>query len=74
MKTIDVTPTWGEWGNIFYRFAQLGKRKAVEALHPDLAKALAAAQALSAIQKSLNDEQNACAQAVMASELHKQGF
>jgi hypothetical protein len=74
MKTIDLTPTWGEWGNIFYRFAVSGERKPVESLHPDFAKAFSAAQAFSAIQNSLTAEQLEKADAVFRAEMAKQGF
>lgn len=74
MRTIDVAPTWGEWGNIFYRFAVSGERKIVESLHPDLAKALSAAQAFSAIQASLDVVQLDEATTVFHAEMAKQGF
>jgi hypothetical protein len=67
-------PTWGQWGNIFYRFAVSGERKAIEALRPDFAKALSAAQALHAIQASLSEEQAEIAQKTIHAEMAKQGF
>lgn len=32
MRTIDMTPTWGEWANIYRRFAESGEAKAVREL------------------------------------------
>lgn len=74
MNYIDVAPSWGEWGNIFYRFALSGERAAVESLHPDMAKAFAAAEAFRAIQDSLNAEQRLRVRGVVETEMRKQGF
>lgn len=73
MRTIDVTPTWGEWGNLFYQFALLGEEAVLEKMHPDMAKAFAFAEAFKAINASLSHEQNLEAQAVIEAELKKQG-
>lgn len=32
MRTIDMTPTWGEWANIYRRFVESGEAKAVREL------------------------------------------
>lgn len=74
MDCIDITPSWGEWGNVFYCFALSGERAAVESLHPDMAKAFSAAEAFRAIQDSLNAEQLSHAKSVMNAEMRKQGF
>lgn len=71
--TIDVTPTWGEWSNIFYRFAISGERKIVESLHPDMALAFSAAEAFKIIQRILPAELSAQAEAVLRAEMAKQG-
>ena len=42
---IDVTPTWGEWGNVFFRFAVSGESQALAKLHRDFALAMSAAEA-----------------------------
>jgi hypothetical protein len=71
--TIDMTPTWGEWGNVYRRFAE--GDAGIAALRPlanDFAKAMAACQALSSID--LTDEQQAIVNRVMRAELVKQGF
>jgi hypothetical protein len=49
MKTIDMTPTWREWGIMYARLAETGERKACAAMRPDLLKALTAAEALSTL-------------------------
>ena len=74
MRTIDMTPTWGEWANIYRRFAELGEAKAVCELRGDFAKAMAAAQALQAITGTLSDEQASIVAKTMTTELMKQGF
>jgi hypothetical protein len=74
MTHIDLTPTWGQWGNIFYRFAVSGERKPLELLHPDFAKAMSAVQAFHALQDSLTPEQAEKAEAVFRAEMAKQGF
>lgn len=74
MDYIDITPSWGEWGNMFYCFALSGERAAVESLHPDMAKALSAAEAFRTIQDCLNAEQLSRAKDVMDAEMRKQGF
>lgn len=72
--TIDLTPTWGEWGNIFYRFAASGERKTIETLHRDFALAFSCAEAFKTIQRLLPNELSAQAEAVLRAEMVKQGF
>lgn len=74
MQTIDITSTWGEWGNIYARLAASKEVKAIGAMRADLARALAAAQALQAIQGTLNDSQQAIVSSTIAAELTKQGY
>ncbi len=74
VETIDLTPTWGEWANLYRRLAESGEVKAVRLLGADLAKAMAAAQALQSITGTLSDEQRATVSKVMSVELAKQGF
>ena len=71
-ETIDIAPTWGEWGNVYARLAENGQTAAIRYLRRDLARALAAAQALKALP--LTDEQQTLATRVMMEELVKQGF
>lgn len=72
--TIDITPTWGEWGIIYRRFAESGERKAITALREDLARAMASCQALNVIGKTLTDEQRAIVSRVIVEELTKAGY
>ncbi|OIQ72192.1 hypothetical protein GALL_461880 [mine drainage metagenome] len=73
VETIDLTPSWGEWGNLYRRFAESGEAKAIKMLRPDFAKAMASAEAFKAIQKTLSDEQQKIVADVLARELGKQG-
>lgn len=70
----DLTPTWGEWGVIYRRFAESREVRALKPLGPDLAKAMAAAQALQDIMGTLTDAQQASVAKTMVAELTKQGF
>jgi hypothetical protein len=72
MKIIDITPTWGEWGNVFYRFAVSGERKAVETLHEDFARVTAMAEALKVVLPALTVGQAEKVNAVMRAEMAKQ--
>lgn len=71
---IDLTPTWGEIGNIARRFALSQEVKAFKHLEPDIAKAFAMAEALNQIMKTLNDEQIETVSKILVAELAKQGF
>lgn len=73
-KTIDITPTWGEWANIYRRFAESGETRAVRELRADFAKAMAAAAALNAIRSTFTDEQAETVSKTVVAELSKQGF
>lgn len=69
-----MTPTWGEIGLLFMRLAPSDERRAVEAMRSEVARAMAAAQALSQIMPTLSDEQARVVSTTMVSELKKQGF
>lgn len=71
---IDLTPSWGQWGNIYARFAETGETKAVRVLRKDFARAMAACQALQELGNTLTDEQKSIITSVMARELAVQGF
>lgn len=73
VTTIDLTPTWGEWGNVYAQLAESGETKAVKRLHTDFARAMAACQAFNELQNTLSPEQLAIATATMNAELVKQG-
>lgn len=72
--TIDMTPTWGEIGNLFMRLALSNEVRAIEAMKSEVARAMASAQALIAIQKTLTDDQQAIVAKTIAAELAKQGY
>lgn len=71
---VDVTPTWGEIGNIYTRLAESKEVKAIKGMRSEIARALAAAQALQAIADTLTGEQSAIVSKTMTEELTKQGF
>lgn len=74
-QTIDLTPTWGEWGNIYRSIAERSDQgEALKHLAPDMARALAAGQALNAILGTLTTEQEATVARVLTDELTKQGY
>jgi hypothetical protein len=73
-KMLDITPTWGEIGNLFMRLALSNEARAIEAMKPEIARAMASAQALVAIEKTLTDEQNSIVAKTLAAELTKQGY
>ncbi len=74
IQTIDMTPTWGEWGNTYRRLAESREVKALRHLGEDLARAMAAAQALQNIIPTLTGEQQAVVAKTLTEELTKQGF
>jgi len=71
--TIDLTPTWGEIGNIVIRLMLTGETGALEHMRTEVARAFAAAEALQKIQAQLPDDLSELACKVMAAELAKQG-
>lgn len=74
MRTIDLTPTWGEVGLLFIRLALSREVKALGHMKSEAARAFAAAQALQAITKTLTDEQADIVARTLAEELAKQGY
>lgn len=74
VRTIDLTPTWGEWANIYRRFAESGETIAIKHLAPDLARMAASCEALKKISSTLTDEQQKVVAETMTAELTKQGF
>lgn len=73
-ETIDFTPTWGEWANMYRRFAENSQGNACRELRPDFANAMAAAQALKEIRATLTAEQAESVSKTIAAELKKQGY
>lgn len=74
MRTVDITPTWGEWANVYARFAGSGEGAACKELRGDLAKMAAAAQALQAVLRDLPEPLANRVAHVLTDELGKQGY
>lgn len=73
-EMIDVTPTWGEFGRMYVHLAESQEVKVIRGLRPEVAKAMAAAEALKAVQSTFTEEQHRLASKVMTAELKKQGY
>lgn len=67
--TVDLTPSWGEFGLLYARFAESGERTVVAKLRHDHAVAMAAAEALKQLEESLSPEQLKLRDQVIAREL-----
>lgn len=74
MRTIDVTPTWGELGNLYCRLAEAQEVKAIRGMRSEVAKAFAAAESLNSISDTLTDEQRKLVSETLSAELQKQGY
>lgn len=74
VETIDLTPSWGDVGNIVHRLAAGGDADVIVKMKPDIAQAFAMASALKALLPTLTEEQQSLASTVLISELSKQGF
>ena len=74
MQTIDLTPTWGEVGNIIWRFATSNEQAALKHSHNEFARAFALAEAFSRIYATLTEDQKDQASKIVCEELAKQGF
>lgn len=68
---IDVTPTWGEIGLLFWRLAMSGERGAVEEMRGEVARAFAGMEVLSRIKSTLTPEQRAVFDEVWEAEKAK---
>ena len=74
MRTIDLTPTWGEVGNIIWRFATSNEQAALKHSHSEFARAFSMAEVFSRVYATLTEEQKDLATKVLCEELTKQGF
>lgn len=76
METIDLRMTWGEWGNMYARMAECGETKAAKELRRDLARAMAAAEALKKLklEGTLTNVQVMLINEVFEQELQKAGY
>ncbi len=73
-RTIDMTPTWGEWARIYQQLAESGERNALVHLRSDFARMAASAEALKAVMDVLDDKQLSIVSDTMTRELTKLGF
>lgn len=71
---VDMTPTWGEIGNMYTRLAESKEVAAIKQMRSEIAKAMAAAQALKEIQHLLSPEQADIVRKTLTAELSKQGY
>lgn len=71
---VDITPTWGEIGNIVKRLAMSGERQALQKLWPEAARAFASAEALLTVLPLLNEEQSKVVAKTLTQSLGKQGY
>ncbi|MBT0960244.1 hypothetical protein [Denitromonas iodatirespirans] len=72
IDTIDLSLSWSQFGVMYARFAESGECAVVAAMRNDLAKAMAAAQALRELSASLTAEQLAKRDMVFQHELANQ--
>lgn len=72
--TIDLTPTWGEIGNVYTRMAETGEHAAAREMHSEAARAFAFAEAFKTIHASLPADLRELAKATIGVELRKQGI
>lgn len=68
---VDVTPTWGEVGVLYFRLFDSKEHKAEAHLRPEIARALAIAQGFTAIEDTLTEEQAKTARDSIAREIAK---
>lgn len=74
VMTVDLTPTWGEIGNVYARMAESGERAVVRELRGELARAFAFAEAFKTVHAALPVELRQLADKAVNDELRKQGF
>lgn len=74
MRTIDLTPTWGEVGNIVWRIAVSNEQAAMSHMHSEFARAFAMAEVFTKLYDSLTDAQKDQASKIICEEMTKQGF
>lgn len=72
--SINMAPTWGEIGLLFMRLALSKETAAIKEMRSEVARAMAAAEALSVIRDTLTEEQTKIVSATITRELRKQGF
>ncbi|MBU2769493.1 hypothetical protein HAP94_25850 [Acidithiobacillus ferrivorans] len=73
-KTIDITPSWGEFGSIYVNLAESKQVDVIRGLRPEVAKAMAAAEALKVVQTTFTEDQHRLVSSIISKELKKQGY
>lgn len=71
METIDMSPSWGEWGILYLRLAYSNEQKAIRHLQPDMAQCFATMQAYNKLVGTLPPELYAQFEAIRLEELAK---
>lgn len=74
LETVDISPTWGDVGNVFMRFAMSKEVKALHEMRGEVAKAFASAEALTALQGTLTSEQRSIFETTYRASAMRQGF
>jgi hypothetical protein len=74
METIDLTPTWGEIGNLVNAWIASEEFGALKAYKGEIARAFATAQCLTAVLPTLTKEQHDIVAKTICEELKKQGY
>ena len=74
MKTIDLTPTWGNIGNIIWHLATSNEQRALKNSRSEHARAFAMAEAFAKLLPDLTEDQKDKASRILCAELKKQGF
>lgn len=74
VRTIDLTPTWGEIGKLVCTLVKSSEQAALETIWPEAARAFALAAGLKAIYDELPAELKAKANEVVEVEMNKQGY
>lgn len=69
--TINMAPTWGEVGLLFWRLALSGEIAAVEQMRSEIARAFAGMEVLSRLMSTLTPEQRAVFDEVWQAEQAK---
>lgn len=75
MKEINLTPTWGEVGNVLWRMIESNEQQALKLIRSEFARAMAAAEALKVLMDTpLTEEQKKLVSETLETELKKQGY
>jgi len=73
MRTIDMTPTWGEIGLLTWRLIVSQEIPALQAYRSEIARAFAMAEALNQLGAQLSEQQLGERDRIISAEMRKQG-